>query len=680
MTTQLEKYLLNDLRVINLNSEEKTITKDDFAKALSILGELENNGMTLKYDDIYRLCLCDAEKVMEIIKDTYPEIKAKPLYPDFPRQVINLDEESYRTHQLIHYFSVFLNSTLDGVNNKGLKPSDYDSRITETEKTTKEGNLIGCKVIQILNDDELSNLIVQKIVNKKERWTNPEQYIVSKYLENLDIKEVPFKENIFAVVNEAWGDKEQTRKNILKLCKHTGDVLDLIDAIHTKKEIYFKTSEKKMFCQVLQNYPLNDFKENLGRKRERNTNICRMLSFNRFVKDKNYLDVVNKLRNKEIKTWESELEAKIKSHAADTLDFLSERPGELLRRAGRLYREGFDPIEITKHILKNDNYKLQTVIKNMQLFSCEKNVEEMAYNKERDSDEIVFLKNINRLLLKQQLRSLDTSLANKKVYIDEGQYDLNHSVFAGNDKTEEGGYIQTGMAFKIPEEVKNLRFFTYWNDSNERVDVDLHAIGILDDNKIIHCGWNGAYNVGGLTTSGDITHNDAAEYIDIDLMKAKKAKVQDVVFTINVYTGQPFKKIEECFTGMMGVGDDSENVKLYNGNNVFFRHDLNSNETSMNYGKVNVPDRYLSVGDLKYDLNNTYNLNNFIDDVLEAQSAVKVSSAEEADIILVIGKPSSDNELSLIDNNFFLDSPRKPEKTDNLEAEEEMEEQLQPEL
>lgn len=109
-----------------------------------------------------------------------------------------------------------------------------------------------------------------------------------------------------------------------------------------------------------------------------------------------------------------------------------------------------------------------------------------------------------------------------------------------------------GLAFRIPESVNKMRFFVYWNDSR-RVDVDLHAMIQCENSPVQHVGWNGHFKNNGVVTSGDITHSDAAEYIDIDM---NQTTVDVVSANINIYAGRSsFCDIEECFTGLMAIED-----------------------------------------------------------------------------------------------------------------------------
>lgn len=53
--------------------------------------------------------------------------------------------------------------------------------------------------------------------------------------------------------------------------------------------------------------------------------------------------------------------------------------------------------------------------------------------------------------------------------------------------------------------------------------------------------------------------------------------------------------------------------------------------------------------------NNAFSLNNYLNILFRSQNAQVAASADEADIVLVMGKPSKENEVSLIDNNFFME-------------------------
>ena len=85
----------------------------------------------------------------------------------------------------------------------------------------------------------------------------------------------------------------------------------------------------------------------------------------------------------------------------------------------------------------------------------------------------------------------------------------------------------------------------------------------------------------------------------------------------------------------------------------------------MNYGYVDVQNRVIvfdgvqgNSGDYysTFDRNNSFTVSQYLEMLFRSQKASMSFSREDADVVLVMGKPSAENELSLIDNNFFMES------------------------
>ena len=269
-------------------------------------------------------------------------------------------------------------------------------------------------------------------------------------------------------------------------------------------------------------------------------------------------------------------------------------------------------------------------------------------------------------VLRAHMEKVHTELAGKKVFVQAQEYDLSYSRLEGSRKSEEGGYLPGGMAIRIPDEVKRLRFFVYWNDK-ERVDVDLHATAYDREGESIHVGWDAHFNKTGIVHSGDITHSNAAEYIDIDL----SAPLRNAEASLHLYYGkQSFGKIETCYVGMMAVKKFKEDVKLYDPKNCFFTHELRSGEKMLSYGYVDVPARLLFFTGRGPDQASGFappkgmyrskepylSVRKYLGMLLEAQNAKTADTAEDADVILTIGKSADIRGISLADRNFYLEA------------------------
>ncbi|MBQ0065359.1 MAG: hypothetical protein KBT48_06310 [Firmicutes bacterium] len=236
-----------------------------------------------------------------------------------------------------------------------------------------------------------------------------------------------------------------------------------------------------------------------------------------------------------------------------------------------------------------------------------------------------------------------------KVYLEKGNYSFEHSRLEINEKSQEGGYIRSGLAFKIPEDCSIVRFFVYWNDK-KRIDIDLHAHAYSEDGDF-YVGWNSNFKKTGVYFSGDITHSDAAEYIDIQM---NNPELKSVSTRICSFTGVPFDRIEMCFVGMLAVKDYGQEVKLYNPKNCFYYHELKSNVVRMRYASIDIENKVLRFVGKDEEKTSLYSLQEYLDDYFSSQNAELADTKEEADFVLRMDKAIEENELSMIDQNFWL--------------------------
>jgi hypothetical protein len=109
-----------------------------------------------------------------------------------------------------------------------------------------------------------------------------------------------------------------------------------------------------------------------------------------------------------------------------------------------------------------------------------------------------------------------------------------------------------GSRLPLPD-CTTLRFFVWWKNGKSRVDIDLSAA--MYDADFGYVSTLAYYNLKdfGAHHSGDITDapKGAAEFIDIDIAKCRERKVRYVVMCLNSYTQQPYCDLPECFAGWM---------------------------------------------------------------------------------------------------------------------------------
>ncbi len=650
------KNLLEQLRLVVLR-EGTELTDEKLAKALTANENLSSLGFTLNAKGLIALAKSpDLDGFYSEFRSYIPEVEAKPMYPDFPRQVMNIDEAQFRFHQICHYRSTYGVEDLArmfGVEHtvrRGWLPE-----VEDTEKTEKDDKLLADKVLEVISEKQEYDLPLEKLLQKSERITAQEIEIVAEALKHVDVAaldlDIPFKQNMMYVFHALFNldDRQQALAGMRNLCQHTGDVLKCIDYTLTRCNYRFRTSQKSLLVRLIESYPVYDWKANViltNKKARRTVLVLQYLSYNRFSQSAEHKEVVRMLRNGELSSWQAQAIAMLGDESQSALDFIAERPGIMLRWTNWLLKQGYDKEEIRRHLLESaDSLSAKTLVQTVTL---------LGRMDERDDAYEVLLS-----VLERKLELLDTPLKNKKVFVDYGRLDPAHSMLLA--KNDEAGYVRNGLAYRIPEEVKIVRFFVYWNDK-ERVDIDLHATARTIDSEGVTVGWNSDFRSKGAVHSGDITHSNAAEYIDIDL----SGPLNEVQFNVNLYAGKPdFSQIEKCFIGLLAVKKYHEKVKLYNPENCFFYNDIRTKTRTLHYGYVNVTERYLALDGNKTEMqwmDGVYTMDNhkvskltldkYIELLLSAQNA-EIVSAEEAEVQLVMEKPENDQQISLIDNEFF---------------------------
>lgn len=664
--------------------QNKTITEEDMIRAMTINEELMDIGYFLSPDDVLSLASSDMNSFFDFVcelKDDVSTIwkKYRPMYPNFPKQVMEKSEAELRFHQILHYLSVI--------------PEFYETCIPygwlldekETKKTKKQNVILDKKRVTLISQEELIKKI-KNTLNKKERLTEHEREVVLDNYKSLAIKNIPFKENIsvlFSQIIQKFGNDEALRF-LNNNAKNPNDVLDTLELFYneTKGENHLKTSEKRIFVKALSNFSENQLEENFASNQERNKFLLNVISITKLTKNPILCSVSYKLRNNELQSWKGKVEEKIKNRDEDTLEFIGKRPGEMLRMAGRLHRLGYKDEDITNE-LKKGEFKFQTLIQNATYFGqnmedvnkiMNKNsfncigrvIDKTSGSINRDKEEFKFLYDLNVDLLKEKTKGLTPSLEGKKVFLDEQNFDIKHSGVNTNEKSLISEYIPSSIAYKIPKEAKYVRFFVFWNEPKTRVDVDLHAYGLDNKGNHVHIGYHTALKNETIFHSGDITTStNSAEYIDVKVNDKNAPKY--ISSSINLYAGaDKFREIQNVFGGAMVVDKINKNIELYEPKNCFQFLDLKKlDKRSVSGVDLYPQDGYMKLAsrnihgeiDKAKVLDSKFGLETWLNILSESNNFSFVNNIEDADVVMSI-TPSelSDKKYNyvLIDNNFGL--------------------------
>lgn len=329
----------------------------------------------------------------------------------------------------------------------------------------------------------------------------------------------------------------------------------------------------------------------------------------------------SELRGNTLRTFNSKVEqAFIDGNTDEVVRLLSQRPGLYARSLDRALRndridtvkilDGFSTISdkiSTPVLLQLYTYYLRRqVVLGPRIFVVKKENNTKYYGTEdnrnplRVNDLKLILKTLKSALASRQGEKVSEEVDGMKIWLDESmkKYAIpaNNRAASDNIKT-----IPSGSYLEFTPDKDILRLFTHWKNIDNksdryyrgRVDIDLSCM-IMDGqfNKICEYSWRSYRGNGdiGLSFSGDVTDapNGANEFIDINYKEllAKKPDARYVVIANNVFTGQSFKDIPECFSGVMFRENLGKHGEVFDSRTVATKFDLNQDSTNMNVAAV----------------------------------------------------------------------------------------------
>ena len=112
--------------------------------------------------------------------------------------------------------------------------------------------------------------------------------------------------------------------------------------------------------------------------------------------------------------------------------------------------------------------------------------------------------------------------------------------------------VARGSRIELPDG-GTVRFFIWWKDGADRTDIDLSAIGLGEQHEFVsHIAYFQLRDNGG-HHSGDITSapEGAAEFIDVNIEVFRNRGIRYLVMCVGAYTHQAFCDLPECFAGFM---------------------------------------------------------------------------------------------------------------------------------
>lgn len=492
-------------------------------------------------------------------------VKHRPMYPGFPKQVMEMSDVEFYTNALVHYIT-------DGA---WLPPKDETLRLPFLDR-------VQLQVIKEATHDEFMSLFTA-LAGANTSLSEQDKTDLIEYVQTYgdDVEDflpskVPQKETI-AILAEAF--LSYTTKGVeltSKLVRTATDLLRFIAAqsggdVSLAEKPRFKTfsrAERKFYLSLLDRIP--NPVEDMNRYREYWKRLGEKLHPGEYrTMFPNAYKAFQTVRSTDtIETFNSRVEEQLKSNPTKALTTLTSRPGELVRRIDKLIREGVQGKKIATSISSvGDKVSTPVLLQAMEHFTHRSRGRDLRIFFPKGAKakakaipntlptlpvtESTAVVEAMREVLKQRFSAMEPM---GKVYVDPALAGYNlpfsqRSATAGGLKT-----IVRGSRVPIDPSAKVVRLFLHWKNYNgNRTDVDLSAAMLSEDGKLIgECAY---YDRGGrgIYHSGDIVDapNGASEFIDININEMISRGVRYVGMTAHVYAGATFLHIPDCFVAWM---------------------------------------------------------------------------------------------------------------------------------
>lgn len=606
---EISEMLLRRKNKINLSKCNRYNEPDERSKSMvvSIMKNIESLGFTFDREIIENLLTYSKEEIESFYIDLIAKLKSlvgadkeyNPMYPNFPRQIVEADFAELFVNAIIHY-STFGN-LLPKYTKDERMPLYDDAKLIKLMVGTKEDvceiftNLVSSKTSLSQQDkDDIENVIV----------TFSDYY---KYLPN----EIPLKENV-AFISKLILDKTAVKNaNVIKKYYKTAtDVLRLITAmsdgdISLATDTKFKSPrrfERRIILDLLSN--CNNLLEDMYRYQYEWIRIGELIHPFEYKLKKEYkkaIDAFDAIRNKKKPLFNpgKAQKAILSGDMSMAALILKERPGELARQLDKLIRDGDDK----EYIIKCFNEVVDKISVPVLL-----QVRQHFFDRNKESKIRVFFPKGNfakAVSIPNELKPIDQKTCNTivricneaiierfrskdslgNVFIDD---DMKNFVvpFSQRSAGSSNKCLVRGSRIGFNDTANAVRAFIWWtNTEHSRVDIDLSASVYDEDWKYIeHISYTNlqsqklkAYHSGDITNGGLIDGLGVAEFIDIDVNETIKHG-RYVVFQVYSFTGNKFSDLPNCRFGWM-EREDVNSGEIFEPKTVDVNMDINSEST-----------------------------------------------------------------------------------------------------
>ena len=565
-------------RVIFAATVAKNMESFGFTPSKDLMNEmLADEGFTAKIHQYI---------MPELVKLKGGDLVYEPMYKNFPREVMNMSEAELYVNAIIHYATTGqwmpnsvaekreeLNervkfTTLDvsteqarkdlftNLLNSSVPFSQQD--LDDITELSKHYNIMMCAPDRIVNKENLANVIklsADMVDDNKDKGEIIKSF--SKHINSVN--------DVLRIMNVVHGDGDATLTDRITVAKVPRSMrrvyLSLIDKCKNAPEDM--KINQKMWIRVGEILHPGEYAQYY----------------------KNAASAFEKMRDVKqlsgVHTYNAVAEKVIRSDDKEKLsEFAKQKPGVIARNLDRLLRQSNDKdavLDIWKEaslsVAPNLLWQVHSHFSRKLNEYDEKGLRIFVTKGPKSTTKVVEdnTEKIGKLYLSAVIdateRALREQYKNKpamgNVYIDK---EVARCKVPNGTRDAQQGSVPMAKGSRIPlnENANVLRGFIWWTNTDKkdyygsgRVDIDLSAAMLDKDLKLVNrCAY---YDLKGqcYTHSGDITDGGTpngkgvAEFIDIDIEKAKEQGIRYFCFTVDNYTGHRYQDMEHVRFGFM---------------------------------------------------------------------------------------------------------------------------------
>jgi len=607
---------LKKRNAVVLNSTEQS---DDLSKVMTLQANVITLGFVLSEPLAKTLAALDSDAtynqlVQELRSLKGADVQYRPMYPNFPQQVMEASDLELYINAIVHYWSL------------GTWSQEYE--VLPREFAAENNKLIE---IGLIDEKEFASIFTE-ILSSNDSIFDYDKNVVEWFLQNYENirypDTIPYKENValigaYMVRNGMELDRlTKTTTDVLRVAVRLSDG-DVSLGTNTK----FKSLPRSQ-RRVLVN-ALDRVTERLGDRQVaediyRYGGMWKRLAHSLHVGDfsNKAWDTMNGLREgKKANHFYSDLEQFLASgHYAKATKLLLERPGEMARRLDLLLRRVDSKNKQTRILTAflgvADKVSTRVLFQVRGHFNTRKHGSDfrivLPKGNIKAGKKIAGQTALDSTIVDKLIAGIDSVLVEKfssmdslgKVYISPEM--MNCPLPSQQRESSDGlRQLARGTRVKVNEDQSTVRFFVYWVGR----DIDLSA-AFLDENfeSVGHVSYTNLRDSGlAAYHSGDIVSafRGASEFIDINIDKAKESntRARYVSMNVYVYSGPSFKEHSTCHVGWMSRSKPKSN-EIYDPKTVENKIDLNWNTKNCIPLLIDLETREVVWIDLPYQGNN----------------------------------------------------------------------------